>query len=907
MSTEKIELKKTVNLPKTDFPIRAGLATKEPELIDRWATLSLDRLRQQPSSNHASYHLHDGPPYPNGNIHTGHALNKILKDIILRTKTMSGLATPFRPGWDCHGLPIETQVLKKAKASTVPTDPLAFRQDCETFARDYVATQKSDFKRLGISADWENPYLTLTPEYEVGVVRAFAQLAEQGLVYEGKKPIHWCCSCETALAEAEIEYDTHQSPSITVKFHVKHASARLAEAIGTQSACLWVWTTTPWTLPANVALAVNPNLPYAIVQTDSELTIVAESRLAALGLTDAPVKAIVTGADLCGTITKHPFLSDDRPIIDAEFVSSDDGTGIVHIAPGHGQDDYIAGLRHNLPIVMPVNDRGIFTEEAGQWAGQFVFKANAAINDHIQSLGNLVDQTTISHSYPHCWRCHKAVIFRATKQWFIAMDTPMKRNNKTLRESALQSIKQTTWVPDWGENRITAMITNRPDWCVSRQRKWGIPIPAVRCVSCETAHVTGDVATAIQTLIGDRGTNAWFSEAPESFLPPDLTCTTCQGTVFTKESDILDVWFESGSSFMSVIDNQADLYLEGSDQHRGWFQSSLLIGLGATDQAPFKTVLTHGFINDEHGKKMSKSKGNVTSPADITRDYGADILRWWVASCDFKDDVKLSKNALNQARDSFLKVRNTIRFLLSNLYDYSISESMPIPDQSLDQWICVEANALNTRVQDLYNQFLIHRAVKEIHDFCAITLSSLYLDIVKDRLYCGGANSPERRSTQSAIYHVVSILLKLTAPIMVFTADDAYHHINQPNSEASIHLCHFHPIIPIPQADALRTTFNQLLSIRDQVYKACEALRAQKIIGSFLEAHVDLTITEPLDCDDWAAFLIVSQVDVRIGNAFSVSVRKTTHEKCERCWRHQPINNDIMCTRCSESIKEYIA
>jgi len=926
MSEEKEtkSYKKTLNLPQTDFPIRAGLAQKEPELVSQWEKEDAFSIRHEAEqSSPTSFILHDGPPYPNGNIHMGHALNKILKDMIVRYNSMAGHRTHYVPGWDCHGLPIETQVVKELKSQgqeEKKNDVAWFRNRCKEFALNYVDTQKDDFKKLGIWGDWKKPYLTLNPEYERHVIRLFGQMAENGLIYKGRKPIHWCMSCETALAEAEIEYDTHRSPSIFVRFTTSQQSEKLNAITGGKNVHLLVWTTTPWTLPSNVALAAHPDFTYSVIKHGEDHFVVVDNLVdhlrEVLEWGNVEVLGSLNGSDLKGTISSHPFIERESPVVNANYVSNEDGTGFVHIAPGHGQDDYIVGNEYDLPTIMPVDDSGRYTDElnefgepASQWVGQKVLEANRPICEHMESTGSLEKLKMIKHSYPHCWRCKDPVIFRATEQWFVAMDTPTIREEKTLRQLALDAISEVKWVPDWGETRIRTMVENRPDWCISRQRYWGIPIPVFNCEDCGHSEMTGPFNDAVQKLVAEHGTLAWFKKDVSEILPEGLKCSKCGSVHFKKETDILDVWFESGSSFGSVLEGDqglgfpSELYLEGSDQHRGWFQSSLLIGLAATGKAPYKEVLTHGFIVDEHGKKMSKSVGNVISPEKVIKEYGADILRWWVANTDFKNDVHLSKNVLNQARDSFLKVRNTIRFCLSNLYDFDeTTDLMNYEDlNEIDQWALGTLAQLSENVHDLASTYDFHLVTKHIHEYCTNTLSSLYLDMLKDRLYCDQANGHNRRSSQSAIYWITKILLELCAPIMAFTAEDAYTHFHEHNAFNSIHFAHFTTLPGSFSNSELMTKWARILDIKDTVYQQLEQLRNDKKIGSFLEATVSIHLEDYFEFDDWATVLIVAEAKVEEGASNSVAVTVSEHEKCERCWRRLPLKNGI-CERCTDAI-----
>lgn len=902
--------KDTVNLPTTDFPIRASLQEREPYWLATW--LRLPQLDASPDA----FVLHDGPPYPNGNIHMGHALNKVLKDMILRYRRMTGGAASYVPGWDCHGLPIEVQVLKElgvTDQSVVKADIQAFRLTCEQFANRYVDTQRQDFKRLGVHALWDSPYLTLQPAYESAVLTSFAKMAENGIVYQGRKPIHWCMSCQTALAEAEIEYADHRSPSVYVSF--RSVSDHGSVAAGTAVA---VWTTTPWTLPANVAVAVNPELPYSLLTVTSEavnvpIAVLVVAPLAAqvsemCGWTVHHTGTTLLGEDLVGMHVAHPFLDKVVPVVGASYVSDTDGTGFVHIAPGHGQEDYQVGQQHHLPTLMPVENDGTFSKDTPLVAGKPVFEANKHIGEAMAAAGTLFKLHFIKHSYPHCWRCKNPVIFRATKQWFVAMDRPVAQTGKTLRQLALSAIAQTTFIPSWGANRLQAMIENRPDWCVSRQRFWGIPIPVFYCKACREPHMTGVFHEAVVRLVSQKGSGAWFTTPVEDFLPQGTACG-CGHTAFEKETDILDVWFESGASFSGVLTEArglrwpADLYLEGSDQHRGWFQSSLLIGLGAYQQAPFRAILTHGFLVDDKGRKMSKSLGNVISPEEVIRDYGADILRWWIANSDFKLDISIAKGILNQARDTFSKVRNTIRFCLSNLYDFNPeTDCVAVSELSeIDAWAVVIHNDMVREARAAFDAYDFHTAVQKIHETCAVALSAGYLDMVKDRLYCDAATGGDRRGTQTVLFYLADTLIRLIAPVLVFTAEEAYTYLPKPGKAVTVHAERFPDVLFLSEENRYRETLSAVLAVRDKVYQELEGWRKAKTIKSFLETTVSLSVPSGLAHLDWESLLIVSQVRVSVSDTLAIQIALAEGDKCERCWKVKPTVEGL-CARCEAAL-----
>jgi isoleucyl-tRNA synthetase len=909
--------KETLNLPQTDFPIRANLNNVEADLQAHWEKLDVYHKMQAGSKAKDKYILHDGPPYPNGDIHLGHALNKILKDIVVKHKTMNGFSAPYVPGWDCHGLPIETQLIKKIGDKRKDMSISEFRQQCKEYALHYVDLQRKEFKRLGIFGEWEKPYLTIDHSYEEKVIELFGNLAEKGYIYRGLKPIHWCPHCETALAEAEIEYEDEKSPSIYVKFKVidpKTIQVDKKSPVASLESPVYfvIWTTTPWTLPANVAIAAHPDYEYVFLKVGNEVYIVAEGLLEdfikRLDIKEYKIIDKTKGKFLEGILCNHPFVKREVMLVLDEYVTLEQGTGLVHIAPGHGEEDYKVGLKYKLPIVMPVDERGHFDNTVPEFiAGKYYDKTNKLITERMKEDGTLLKLEFFKHPYPHCWRCKKPVIFRATEQWFVSVD----HNN--MRREALKAIGETQWIPGWGENRIRGMVESRPDWCISRQRSWGVPIPVFYCKKCKNPQMTGVFNEAIRKLVHEHGTNGWFEKKVEEILPKGAKCS-CGGSEFEKEKDILDVWFESGSSFAAVIGGPADLYLEGSDQHRGWFQTSLLLGIGYLDRAPFNAVLTHGFTIDEKGKKMSKSLGNVISPQDVVKEYGADILRLWVASTDFRNDMAASKNILKQVREAYLKIRNTCRFLISNLYDYrehaAVDYKMML---EIDRWILLRLHRLIERVQKAYDKFEFHIVYHSLYSFCVNDLSAYYLDMSKDRLYTEGKDSLARRSAQTAIEEILLTLIKLMTPILSFTAEDIYHFVpSLPSKAASVFLLDMPVVNQTYLNERLESRWGKVLELKEEVYKQIEALRAKKEISASLEAQVEIGTKGR----EWAKelekilpmIMIVSEVKLISGD--KIVVKKASGAKCERCWMlKEAVGKDkkhpTLCERCAGVVEAH--
>ncbi|MBD3246633.1 MAG: isoleucine--tRNA ligase [Candidatus Omnitrophica bacterium] len=915
MAQKKNEYKQTLNLPRTSFSMKANLGQMEPRMLDFWTHLGLYGRLRQDRARRPKFILHDGPPYANGLIHIGHALNKILKDIILKHKTLQGYDCPFLIGWDCHGLPVEHQLFKKLKKTKHDVEVLEFRKQAEKFALRFVDLQKKDFMRLGVVSDWEHPYLTLQPRYESAVISLLEFLTRKGYVYRGRKPVNWCAQCETALAEAEVEYDQKQSDSLFCLFPVRRMSGR-GEATG-QPLSFLVWTTTPWTLVSNVAVAVHPDLEYAVVESCGGRFIAARELVPSLEKRagkELTITGSVPGRQLQGTVLEHPFLDREAPVVTAEFVSKEEGSGCVHIAPGHGAEDFSLTRIYDLPIRMPVNDKGVF-EEPEEFRGKTVSQAGKEVIRLLEEKGRVYAHAEMSHSYPHCWRCKQPIIFRATSQWFVHID------HAHLREKVLESIDHVRWVPPGGRERMRSMVSLRPDWCLSRQRLWGIPIPAVRCRRCGSVLLEPDVLKRTAEVFAKRGANSWVSEEASLFVPEQVRCG-CGSREFEKLYDILDVWFESGASFLAVVKGEeqlsfpADLYLEGSDQHRGWFQVSLIPSVAREERAPFKTILTHGFVVDGEGRKMSKSLGNSIAPQEVIKKYGAEILRLWVAYSDYREDVKISEEILKQLVDVYRKVRNTIRFAMGNLADFPadyVPDTEVMPE--VDRYMLARAALLQKEVTECYEQFAFYRACQKIFNFCNLEMSSFYLDILKDRLYTFYPDSPQRRSAQYALRYSLQVLLKLIAPVLSFTAEEAYQHLDAAGKKESLFFNVYAENRPEQWADAGHIArWEKILGLRGEVLKLMEQQREQGAIGSSLEAEVGITLPgdqyrffHPLE-ETLREVLIVSSVRVLEGER-SISVEKAKGQKCPRCWNWRiDIGGDDsypeLCGKCAQALKE---
>lgn len=926
-----MDYSKTLNLPKTDFPMRANLPEREPEFLKFWDEIDIYQKVGEKNSGRPKFILHDGPPYANGHIHLGHVLNKVLKDIVVKFHSMSGYDAPYVPGWDTHGLPIEQQAIKAFGLNRHEIDPVEFRNKCKDFALKFVNIQRAEFKRLGVRGLWEKPYLTLMPHYEARQIGVFGDMAEKGYIYKGLKPVYWCATCETALAEAEVEYGDKHSSSIYVRFPVKNGKGVLSE----KDTYVVIWTTTPWTLPANVAISLHPDFEYVLLRCGQDKYLVArelkDNFLATTGLRDAEVIGNYKGSELelieCG----HPFADRTSLLILGEHVTLEQGTGCVHTAPGHGMEDFVVGKKYNLPVISPVDAKGRFTEEGGLFAGQFYLDANKAVIEELNNQGHLMHHATVLHQYPHCWRCKKPVFFRATEQWFASIDG--------FRQAILDAIRTVRWIPGWGEERIYNMVDNRGDWCISRQRSWGVPIPIFYCQDCGKELINHKTIKHLQGLFRQYGSDVWFARPARELLPSGTACPQCGCLEFTKETDIMDVWFDSGTSHFGVLDEKsvwpdlcrpADLYLEGSDQHRGWFNSSLSTSVAVTGQAPYRAVLTHGFVVDEQGRKQSKSLGNVVDPAKVIKQLGADILRLWVSSADYRSDLAASPSILKQVTEAYRKIRNTCRFLLGNLSDFDPARHRVLREEMLeiDRWAQARLQILVQKTTSAYFDYEYHVVYHSIHDFCTIDMSALYLDIIKDRLYTMPAASIERRSAQTVMYDVLSVLVRLMAPVLSFTSEEIWRHMPGDKSGlVSVQLAEMPEAIEDYLDVELEQKWERLLAVRGEVTKALEAARRDKLIGNSLEAVVDLyagqelyAFLEPMSAG-LATLFIVSEVALEpLGSEpasarknesipeLAVAVRPAGAGKCERCWMyHEGVGADAghptLCPRCAGVIK----
>ncbi|MBI3325049.1 MAG: isoleucine--tRNA ligase [Candidatus Omnitrophica bacterium] len=948
------DYKSTLNLPKTDFPMKADLPKREPEMLKFWEGMRLYDAIQEARQGRPLFVLHDGPPYANGDIHVGHALNKVLKDFIVRYKTMRGFASPYVPGWDCHGMPIEHQLFKELKLTKQQIDQASFRAKARAYAQRYVDIQREQFKRLSVSGDWDHPYLTMAKEYELTILRVFRELVEAGYIYYGKKPVYWCASCETALAEAEVEYEDRTDTSIYVAFPVSRLPEPIqvsialtprhvaqSEVAAWQDAEVAVWTTTPWTLPANVAIAFHPDHTYVLVSAKDR-----EGRERHLVIAEALVERVLTswgfafvrkfwaGPGLVfgerALACRQPYGRPDSVGVVDDGVSLEEGTGIVHIAPGHGHEDYLIGQRNGLPTLSPVDHQGRFTDEAPQWKGQSVWEANPKIIEELRRQGLLLKEEPISHSYPHCWRCKQPVIFRATPQWFLRVDDQ-------LRGRLLSVVKQVAWIPPAGASRMSGMLESRPDWCLSRQRYWGTPIPVLHCARCEQPILVSSVIQEIEGTLAQHGIDAWFTLTPKA-LAPSARCPKCQGSELRTDTNILDVWFDSGVSHEAVLKARpelrwpAQLYLEGSDQHRGWFQVSLIPAVALHGRPPYAQVLTHGFVVDGEGRKMAKSLGNVVAPQDVMQRYGADILRLWVASSDYSEDVRISASILEQVAEAYRKIRNTFRYLLANVYDFvpardsQLYEAMP----EIDRWALQQLSRVLETVTEAFERSQFHEAFRALYQFCVVDLSSFYLDALKDRLYTDGSASARRRCAQTGLYGILGALVRALAPLLPVTTEEVWQAMRSLNlaSEPSVHLAAWPSAAASDDDGAIRERWRTVLAVRELVMKALEEQRAARVIGSPLEASVVLTVAEPLFSllqplrDGLAEVFVVSKVELHLATADSipspelssvpglirVKVERAPGSKCARCWKYttdvgaDPLHPQL-CQRCAAVVR----
>ncbi|EHQ51846.1 isoleucyl-tRNA synthetase [Ectothiorhodospira sp. PHS-1] len=928
------DYKDTLNLPQTDFPMRGNLAQREPKMLADWQQQDLYRQIRRVSEGRPRFVLADGPPYANGDIHIGHAVNKILKDIIVKSRTLAGFDAPYVPGWDCHGLPIELQVERKLGKTARGTDAAGFRQACRAYAHEQVDRQREDFKRLGVLGDWDNPYLTMDYPVEADIIRALGTIIERGHLLKGDKPVHWCVDCGSALAEAEVEYEDKTSPAIDVRFRTlddEDVLRRLTvlDDAATGPVSVVIWTTTPWTLPANQAVALHPELEYALVAVNGERLLLArdlvETAMGRYGFEDWRIVGHARGALFEGMLLQHPFYDRQVPVILGDHVTLEAGTGAVHTAPGHGQDDYVVGSRYNLPVDNPVGGDGRFLPTTELFAGQSVNEANGHILQLLQDRGMLVKMEKIRHSYPHCWRHKTPIIFRATPQWFISMD------KAELRETALTAIDKVRWVPDWGRARIEGMVANRPDWCISRQRNWGVPIPLF--VNKETGALHPDTPALIEAVaqrVEQAGIEAWFSLDPRELLGEDADR-------FDKLGDTLDVWFDSGVTHATVTERRAglglpaDLYLEGSDQHRGWFQSSLLTAVAMRGEAPYKAVLTHGFTVDAQGQKMSKSKGNVVAPQKVMDTLGADILRLWVAATDYSGEMAVSDEILKRTADAYRRMRNTARFLLANLNGFDPARDLLPPEQMLplDRWAVDQALKVQQHVTQAYERYQFHQIYQRVHNFCSVEMGSFYLDVIKDRQYTTQADSRARRSAQTAMYHVVEAMTRWLAPILSFTAEEIWQHIPGERPASVLLTTWYEHLSPLPEDGPLSAAdWHRVLEVRQLVSRELEKLRADGGIGASLDAEVDLYCDGALGeilsrlGDELRFVLITSYTRVRDrsqapadavttplpeGDDLAIRVSRCEHPKCPRCWHHRAdvgadAGHPELCGRCVENV-----
>jgi len=919
---KKIDWKDTLSLPQTSFPMKAQLNRKEPEIMQKWKELDLYHQILAKRGSAKTFVLHDGPPYANGNIHLGTALNKILKDFIIKTKTMEGFLAPYTPGWDCHGLPIEIKVDQQLGEKKKTLSVVDIRKQCREYAESFIGIQREEFIRLGILGDWFKPYTTLDPVYEASVINFFKSFVEKGNVLRRKRPVYWCTSCVTALAEAEVEYANHTSPSIYVKFLLQDIPASLKEFTNHDIFVL-IWTTTPWTIPANLAIAVQAEYDYALFEVNGEFYIAAQRLvpvIAELAQGEYKIHKVIKGSELKGLNTKHPLYDRHSIIINTDYVELDQGTGCVHTAPGHGEDDYHAGLDNDLEIYSPVGPSGLFDETAGKYEGQYIFKANIEIVEDLRHHQRLLYDSTIEHSYPHCWRCKKPVICRVTEQWFSDMDTA------DLRKKSLDAIHKVNWLPKWGEERLYNMIENRPDWCISRQRDWGVPIPVFYCHDCGEPILDVDAIAKTEEQFRSYGSDSWYTRDISEFFPEGKSCPKCASKNIVRGKEILDVWFESGASF-NVMENYsrlrfpADIYLEGGDQYRGWFHSSLLVSISARQQAPYHTVITHGWTLDDKGRAMSKSLGNVIKPQSIIDQKGAEILRLWVAMVNYREDTRLGKEILDRVTESYRKIRNTWKFMLGVLYDYHpMSEPLDIQNLSeADRYILYRLQLVKKKILQSYNDYEYHVTFHTVFNFFTVDLSAFYLHFIKDNLYCNAPNSLRRKTTQAVVFKLMTETMLLLAPILSFTTEEAWEYISDfPGKEISVHL-HLFPKVEEPFLENIdEEKWEKIISLRDKINKEIEEARNRKTIGDSLEAEIILTLSGEnhslvsTHLDLFKEILVVSAVRIEPADSEAdegIQVEKMVGSKCPRCWNWFTEDTSgekypELCPRCRLVVKE---
>ena len=923
---------KTLNLPQTDFPMRASLPQREPDFLKKWEEQDIYNKQLKKNAGKPKYILHDGPPYANGGIHLGTALNKILKDFVVKYHSMNGFEAPYVPGWDTHGLPIEQRAIKELGLKRHEVGPVKFRQACRGFALKYLDIQRTAFKRLGVRADWEHPYITLNPEFEAKQIEVFGEMAKKGYIYKGLRPVYWCPDCETALAEAEIEYAEDTTLSIYVKFPVKDDKGKLKEIAGSlENLYFVIWTTTTWTLPGNLAICLNADFEYAVVKAGEESYVMAselvENVMKAAKIENYEILGRIKGEELEFIECSHPFIDRSSVVILGDHVTLEAGTGCVHTAPGHGAEDFQVCQKYKIPVIVPVDDKGMLTKEAGKFAGLYYEKSNAAIIEELKSGNYLLASEKIIHQYPHCWRCKEPIVFRATEQWFASIEG--------FRKEALEAIKTVKWIPEWGEERITGMIRDRGDWCISRQRIWGVPIPIFYCKDCGKELINDETINAVKNLFKEKGSDSWYEVDAKDLLPAGTKCT-CGCTEFEKETDIMDVWFDSGSTHAAVLETRdnlscpADMYLEGSDQHRGWFQSSLLTSVAAKGAAPYKTVLTHGYVVDGMGRKMSKSIGNGIDPEDVIKEYGADILRLWVASSDYKTDIRISKDILKQLSEVYRKIRNTCRFILGNISDFNPDkDSVGYDDlNELDRWALLKMSSLVKKVNEAYSTFEFHTMFHALHSFCVVDMSNFYLDIIKDRLYTSKSDSKERRGAQSVMFEVLEVLVKLLTPVLAFTTEEIWQFMPHRATDdvESIQLNDW-PTLNEKYIDTeLEEKWAKIIDLRTDVSKALEIARTGKIIGHSLNAKVTIyaddknfEFIKSIENDMVTVFIVsgfeLKKLEEAPANAYAaevvqgikVSVAQASGDKCERCWMYSESvgkneKHATLCERCADVV-----